>query len=286
VVREPAGPRQYNAFVAIVLAPLFHSGLYRDVARNWRGIAALYLFLLVIVTSALTAYKVHISVRDFARDEFPKTVEDVPPISIRDGVVSSPVEQPYEIVDEESRKTFAVIDTTGTITSLRDTAAFMLLTKNELHYRDNNQVKIQDLSQIKSFDLDREKLKRWMNGFASWAGGIVFVLLLIFVFIYRLIQALIYAAIGLAFAAMFGARLTYQQLIRLSIIAVTPVILLDVALDLAGVDVPFFPLICFAVAMVYLAMTVKANASDVSPPGGFQPVYTAPMSELEGRPMM
>ncbi|MBC8107268.1 MAG: DUF1189 family protein, partial [Anaerolineae bacterium] len=176
-----------------------------------------------------------------------------------------------------------VIDTTGTITSLKDTPAFALLTKSELHYRDNRQIKIQDLSQIKSFDMDRQKIQRWAGTFGNWMGPGLFAVFLIFGFIYRLIQALLYALLGMAFAAMFGARLSYQQLIRLAIISVTPVMLLDTVFDVIGVSIPFFWLICFAIAMVYLAIAVQANAEDSSQrPGGFE-VYTPP-SPTMGRP--
>jgi hypothetical protein len=279
----PAGPKQYGALSALVLSPLFSKPLYRDVARNWRGIAALYLLLLIAITGAITAARVHYEVKKFARDEFPKVVQDVPPVSIRDGVVSSPVKQPHEIIDHDSGKVIAILDTTGTVTSLDDTPAMILLTKNQLHHRQNNKIEIEDLSKVKSMDLDQAKLQRWMDIGASWSGPVTFLFFLIFVFIYRLIQALIYALIGMAFAAMFGARLSYQQLIRLAIIAVTPVILLSTALGAAGVNIPFFGLICFVIAMVYLAIAVQANAGESSRPGGFE--INAPVSPTMQRPM-
>ncbi|CAN5362126.1 DUF1189 family protein [soil metagenome] len=276
----PAGPRQFGALRAMVLAPAFFKPLYRDVARNWRGIGALYLLLLVAITGAITAAKFHYEVKKFARDDFPTAVQDVPPISIRDGVVSSPVKQPYEIVNKKTGEVFAVLDTTGTVTSLKDSPAMMLVTANELHYRDNKQIKIQDLSDIKTFDLDRQKLQRWMDVGAGWVGPGMFAFFLIFGFIYRLIQALIYALFGLAFAAMFKARLSYQQLIRLAIISVTTVMLLDAALDVAGLHIPFFGFICFAITMVYLAVAVQSNADGTEyRPGGFE-VYTPPVEPM------
>src|SRR4051795_9900624 len=80
-------PRQYGAFSALILAPMFHAGLARDVAQRWRGIGALYLLLLVAITGAVSAADVHFSFAKFLRDDFPTFVQDVPPINIRDGVV-------------------------------------------------------------------------------------------------------------------------------------------------------------------------------------------------------
>src|SRR3954447_1254569 len=241
----PPGPRQYGKLAAMVLAPFVSRGLYRDVARNWGGIAALYLFLLLAITWAATMVRLHVGFTAFARDEFPKLADDIPPITIKDGVVSAPVEQPYEIKDKQTGKVFAVLDTTGTINTLDDTPAMILLTQNKLHSRDHNanQTKSYDLSQIKNFYLDRQKVIGWMNASSKVLFPILYLPALLGSFALRLIQALIYGGIAMAFASMFQVRLTYAAAMRLAIIAVTPVILLDTIFSLTGVNIPFWTLL-------------------------------------------
>jgi hypothetical protein len=255
------GPARYGKLAAMALAPFFSGALYRDVARNWRGIAALYLLLLLAITWAATMIKLHVGFTAFARDEFPKLADDIPPITIKNGVVSSPVEQPYEIKDKQTGKVFAVLDTTGTINSLDDTPAVILLTQNKLHYRGQNanETRITDLSKVESFYLDKQKVMGWMGTLSKWFFPGAYVPAVLFSFAMRLVQALIYGAIGLAFASMFEVRLAYPAAMRLAIIAVTPVILLDTILGLAGVNIPFWTLIGIVIALVYLAMAVKAN---------------------------
>jgi hypothetical protein len=46
---------------------------------------------------------------------------------------------------------------------------------------------------------------------------------------------------------------------RLSAVAVTPVILLETLFSLANISVPLWSFICLAIAIFYLAMGVKAN---------------------------
>lgn len=262
-MQQPIQPRQFNELNALTRAALFASDLYRDVARNWRGIGLRLLFLVLLISWIATGIKLHRSFKHFANDEFPKVVQDLPPVTIQDGVVSSPVDQPYWIQDRQTHKTFAVIDTTGTITSLDDAdGAVVLLTENKLHYRDNNnagQTKIQDLSNIKHFYVDRPIVTSWVTWGAKWSAWVLIPIALVFSFIYRLIQGLIYAAIGMIWNSTFNAQLSYAALMRLSFVAVTPVILIDTALSLANVNVPAWSLICLVIAMVYLAIAVKAN---------------------------
>jgi hypothetical protein len=262
-MQQANNPRQFSVWSAMVLAPFFAFNLYRDVGRNWRGIGLRLILLVLLITWTAEGITLHRSFNKFAKEEFPTFVQDVPPITIKDGVVSSPVEQPYYIKDKQGGKTFAVIDTTGTITSLDQTdGAIMLLTDTKLHYRDNNnpgQVKIQDLSQVKNFYVDKDIINSWVMWGAKWAAWVLIPLVFVFSFIYRLIQGLIYALIGLIWNNVFNANLSFGALMRLAFVAVTPVILADTALSLAHVNVPAWWLLCFVIAMIYLAVGVKAN---------------------------
>jgi len=272
------GPQRYGRIVAIVLAPFFSRGLYRDVARNWRGIGALYLLLLLAVTWAAVMVKLHISVTTSARDEFPKFANDIPPITMKDGVVSSPVDQPYEIKDKDTGRVLAVLDTTGTVNSLDDTPAQVLLTQNKLHYRksNRNQTETTDLSQVKSFYLDRERVVSWVNTGAKWLAPGLYIPAVLGSLAFRLVQALIYGAIGLALASMFDVRLSFAAAMRLAVIAVTPVILLDTIFSLTGIDIPFWTLLGIVIALVYLAIAVKANHDPAAPPAQPYPYAQPP----------
>src|SRR4051794_37805272 len=196
-MQQANNPRQFSVFGALVRAPFFSGELNRDVARNWPGIGLRLLVLVLVITWIAIGFKMDRGIKKFANTEFPGVVQDFPPITIKDGVVSSPVDQPYYMKDKESGKTFAVIDTTGEITSLDDADnAFFLLTENKLHYRDNSnagQVKIQDLSTIKNFYVDRPIVTGWVTWGSKWASWVLIPIALVFSFLYRLVQGLIYA---------------------------------------------------------------------------------------------
>ncbi len=231
-MQQPNNPRQFSVFSAMATAPFFSGALNRDVARNWRGIGLRLLLLVLVITWIAAGIKMDRAVKHFANDEFPGVVQDFPPITIKDGVVSSPVDQPYYMKDKQTGKTFAVLDTTGTITSLDQADnAILLLTENKIHYRDNSnpgQVKIQDLSKVKNFYVDRTIVTNWVAWGSKWASWVLIPIALVFSFIYRLIQGLIYGAIGMIFNNSFNA---------LAVRSVNaPLVCRDHAGDVAGHD--------------------------------------------------
>jgi fatty acid desaturase len=180
-----------------------------------------------------------------------------------------------------------IIDTTGGITSLDRSPAVVLLTRTKLIAKKREQeTRVYDLSGLEEFSLDRERVQSWATAIAQWLAAGLYPFALIGSFIYRMVQALIYALIGLLFARGVNASLSYGALVRLSVFALTPVLILCTVNDLlpvplhAGpssapnrelallpVSLPLWWLICFIVAMGYLFFAVKSNAAaQASPP--------------------
>jgi hypothetical protein len=81
---------------------------------------------------------------------------------------------------------------------------------------------------------------------------------------------LIYGAIGFLFCKIANVKLTYQTLIRLAVIASTPVIILDTVLEVSNINIPLFWLISFAIAMCYLYFGVRSNKAQLTPRSALQ----------------
>jgi hypothetical protein len=237
------GPQRYGRIVAIVLAPFFSRGLYRDVARNWRGIGALYLLLLLAVTWAAVMVKLHISVTTSARDEFPKFANDIPPITIKDAWFhrrSTSRTRSRTKTREGSWPCSIPPARSPRWTTRRHRSPDA--EQAALPQVNRNQTETTDLSQVKSFYLDRERVVSWVNTGAKWLAPGLYIPAVLGSLAFRLVQALIYGAIGLALASMFDVRLSFAAAMRLAVIAVTPVILLDTIFSLTGIDIPFWTL--------------------------------------------
>jgi len=267
------------SIIHVPILSFFSGDLYRDVGLNWRGVCFGYLFLLVAACAIPRVFIAKKSISLFIDEKAPPLVDQVPKITITDGEVHVSETQPYYIIAPDSNEVLVVIDTTGTIQSLDDTDAFVLLTKTKLILRESKvEHRTYDLSKVKEFTLERGKIMDWLNIGKKLIVPILLPFIIVGSYIFRIIQALIYAAIGLIFANFCRVRLSYDALIRLAVVAVTPCIIVRTIFAITSVYVPMAGLWFFLLAMGYLFIGVKASSQPVelSPednifPGGERP---------------
>ena len=253
--------KQYGIFHPLLLS-FYSKSLYRDVAKNWKGVAFAYLLLLLALTWIPVMMQFHYNLSDSVSRDAPQIVNQLPKITITNGEASIDAPVPYSIIDPQSGAQLAVIDTSGQITSLAQTKAFALLTKKNFMMRQKNRVetRVYDLSEIKSFTLDKDSVMSWVLAFKKWFALVAYPFAVGGSFAYRIIQVLLYALIGTLFANILKTTLDYAALVRLSVISVTPVILLNTLRRLMDIHIPFTWLISFMIAMGYLFIAVKATS--------------------------
>ncbi len=258
--------KQYSILHPLYLS-FFSRDLYRVVRSSWKGKGFLYLLLLLAITWLPVMYKFHRGVAEGVGREAPKYIDQVPKITIVRGEVSIDRPVPYTITDPDSREPLVVIDTSGQITSLEQTTAPMLLTRDKFIYREaaGGPPKIYDLSGIQAFTLDRDMVNGWVRLFTKYFAVFAYPFAVAGSYVYRLLQALLYAAIGLIFVRTLKARLDYGAVLQLALVAITPAVILSTLIRLAGLAIPVFWLICFLLAMGYLFFAVKANAAPTPP---------------------
>ena len=234
--------------------------LYRDVAKNWKGIAALYLFILLAI--ALIPDLVHLNDRisRFLRDDGPQIVEQIPTITIRNGIASIDKPVPHVIREPDTGMVFGIIDTSGEIISLENREADILLTKTQLIVRDKNQkVSIYELSGFKDMQFDKHDAHGLLNSISKWVVYALYPVILLISFVFRLLQATLYAAIGLLFAKRLKVDLTYQELLRIAVIALTPAIILSALFDWLTYALLFEWFLNFAISIYFVYFGVKSN---------------------------
>ncbi len=264
--------RKHSILQAPFLA-FYSEELYRDVAGSWRGASFVYLLLLLVVCWLPMAFAVHDQVRTFVKDEGAYLVDQIPSITIRQGAVSSDVPQPYYIKDKAAGRVLAIIDTTGQVATLSGSGAWVLLGKEQVSLRSKpNEVRTYELSRIESFQIDSTMARLWLDWLRRWAALFLYSLALAGSYLYRIIAALILAAIGVPLARGLRAELGYGALVNIAIVAMTPVILGKTILEAARIHVPFSWLVFMGISIAYLAFGIKANGRGVmSPPDGAGP---------------
>ncbi|MCB9765820.1 MAG: DUF1189 family protein [Alphaproteobacteria bacterium] len=257
---DPEAPR-YGMLHALVLAPLFHRGLYQDVGQRWRGWGFIYLHVLVAVIwlpiAGVYQWRLHRAVEDTWR----AGLEDFPALHIYQGRLRTDVEVPYTWNDPESGEPFLLVDTSGTITSLDGRPERMLFTRDTL-FIDQGDIPARTYA-IKRFPalyVDGDTVLDWLEQARLWFFVIFYPLAFVVSVTWRCCQALVYGGIGLWVARMRGLPLKYGAATRLAAVAITPVMALDLVLTLVGWTPPFWWPICFLLAMGALGYAIAVNA--------------------------
>ena len=278
--------KKYSIFHLPVLT-FFSKDLYTDIALNWKGVNFLYLLLLLAVCGVGSMVKIHRGLNNFIINDAPALIDQVPEITIYDGQVSIKEEQPYYITAPDSGEVLIIIDTTGKIESLEETEAFCLLTKNKVMTKKNEiQNDSYDLSAIKSFSINSEQITGWLRFGGKFAAAVIYPFALIGSYVYRIVQALMYAAVGMLMAAICKTKLSYATLIRLAVAAVTPAIIVHTILALTGNAIPSYWYLIAAMGYLFFAVksvsSAQAQVTNAQPqPANAQP---QPADQLESNP--
>ena len=147
----------------------------------------------------------------------------------------------------------------GQSLQLDDTEAIGLLTKTKVIVKKSKvESRTFDLAEVDEFTVDQAKITGWLNTAKKFLVLVFYPLAVLGSFFSRIIQALIYAAIGLLFALRCEATLSYSATLRLAVVAITPCIIVKTVLGVAGVHLPLAGLWYFLGALGYLFFGVKA----------------------------
>ena len=250
--------RRYRMFHAPVMS-FFSPGFYKDVGLHWKGTCFPYLLLLLAICWVPTFIQFQLSIADYIQNEAPAIISQIPPIRIINGEAAVDAIQPYKIINHKSGAVIVLIDTTGKTVSLEGTEASALLTKKEVIFRKNDiETRSFSLKKIDYFTLDKERVSGWLAVFQRYGAVVFFCIAVIGSFAFRIVQLLIYGTIGLLFARWCKTSIPYNALLRLSVIAVTPVIIVSTVVAIVGVKIPLHNLLYFVAAMIYLFFGVKA----------------------------
>lgn len=242
----------------------FSKSLYQDVRKNWYGNGFLYLLLLTAIIIIPMMVKMHLGLADFMTNDAPKFTQQIPDITIKNGQVSTPEEKKYVITDPDSGEPFAVIDTTGETKAL-EPGTYALLTKDKLiMQKDETETRIYDLTEIEDFTLNQANITKWSNLLKTWTSLALYPFILLGIFIVYIIQALIYGLAGIIITKILKTPpVHYQALVRLSVIAMTPVIIVNTIIDMVAIKVPYLSLISVIATLAYLTFGILATKGDL-----------------------
>lgn len=252
--------KQYNILQAFYMS-FYSQKLYRDVAQNWGGSVVLYLFVLLAISWGIMMIQIQPTLKLMFAQMGSRYYQQFPEIVIKEGVVNTPENKPYIIIDPDTQKPFAVIDTSGKYQDFTTVPSdtVVLVRKDAVIYQYKKEVKTQKIPNDLNMTLKPDHVKTTLISIGSWLWILILPITLLASFIYRLVQSLVYAVIGEIFAALSNIKINYSEMLKMTMITLTPVIVLDTILDFLHISFPLQWLMYFGISMAYLIFALRAN---------------------------
>lgn len=253
----------YNVLQAIPMS-FYSRSLYRDVAQSWGGKTFLYTLLLVLIVSFGYAYKFQTLVNFLYQNEGEQIVDQIPVLTIKNGEVSTPEKKPYFIKELTTDTTIGIVDTTGKYTQPTSEIPFLLTKTNFMSYEESqNKYTTYPIAKTSDGVYNPEELYHSFKPYLSNIGITFYIVMVIFMFLWRVLQSLFYGALGLFFKGITGASLGFGQLINIALIALTPATIIGLIGTLLLAP-PFlmynyFWLIYFIITLGYVYFGVVSN---------------------------
>jgi hypothetical protein len=250
-----------NPFEAVIRS-FYSASFYRRVARLWRPVSLAYLLFVLALVWTPSFIKMHRVITRVAHHAAYDVMPQIPTVRFQNGEVSTPESRPYLI--PQGSPALIIIDTSGHITSLDGQSAKVLLTKHKMFIRQQvGDVRVYDLSQSKAKPLvfNQAAIVQVLHRIKYVVLGCAYSFIFVLSYLKRLIQAFFLALLGLVIVSLMKAELDLGALLSLSIVAMTPEMVLGTLIDLPGKHIPFEGLLLGAVVMGYYLFALNA-ASD------------------------
>ena len=238
----------------------FHSERpYVAAARQWRGIALGYLTVLAALVWIPNAVSLQRELA-FLREAFvPAVAEELPRIEIRDGQAFVQADTPLELTGPTG-DVVAILDPDASSDRLDEIDAGLLLTRTHLYVETFQGVRSLDLSTVGNAVITADTVQRAADATTRWIGWLVFPVGAALNVLYRVVQVLIYAIATVVLARTVGIGLSYAASVRLTAIAITPVIFLALLQDVTGLVIPAWWIVAVITTFIYVYFGVRGVA--------------------------
>lgn len=250
---------RYNIFQAIYMS-FYSKDLYQDVGQNWGGKAFFYLLVLLSLSWIGQTAIFQTNINHLYDQGAEKLIAQVPVITIKDGKVSTPENRPYILKDPDGDGVIAVIDTSGKYTELDQDNGALLVTKTQIISKPKaNETRIYQIPEKTNMTIDPSVVSSYIQKYISFAWVLMFPILVILSFVYRIIQAIFYAVIGKIFSLISSSDVRYGRILQITLIALTPAIVLSTIFSLIGVVFQHQNAAYFFISMLYMFYGIIAN---------------------------
>ena len=250
--------KRYNLISAIFFS-FFSKSLYRYVAEAWKGLAYVYiLILLAICAVGDTVGSLHQT--DLLQQQINPIIEQIPQMTIKQGLVSINMPSPHYIKSKDG-DVLAVINTTPNASTEQQQGAWFMLTDHSLIVYSNNDNQKQEVTKIDktiNFKLNKQKAMQTVDHMLNIAKISSYPFSVVWGYIKSMLAALLLGLFALIVAAATCRKITYGSALALSIVALTPAIIFDTVIDAFNLPVHYIFWIQTLISLIYISFAVVA----------------------------
>ena len=230
---------------------------YKYFFRQSFGKAFLYLILISIPLAAIsgfrTIYDFNVGINDAVK--YVKT--DFPNFELTNGELEVDAEMPYIV--EKNEEELIIIDTTdkADATILNGYESGIFISKYGLDYKKSAfETRKIDFASFNGVTFTKDSILKWLP-YLKWFTLLIILFGFFFYIIGKLISALFLSIGGIIMAKVIKHKISFGNLYKLSIYCLTLSILINALINLMGLTIPFFSLIYYGIALVYLWKVIK-----------------------------
>jgi len=202
------------------------------------------------------------NISEFIADEAPQFVDQLPVITITNGKADIKEPVPFYVKDKNDAP-FAIIDTSGQTTSLDNTPAVVLITRDSLVVRpdkESRETRSLSLADMGDIAITPKLVYNWLEIFNNLFVIVLFPVVLLTSFANHIVQVVLLAFLGGSFARHFNIQLDFKTLVRLSVVAFTPAIMLETVHAVLNIHYPYSSFFSFLITGGYLFYAVGSNS--------------------------
>jgi hypothetical protein len=256
---------------------------YIDVAKNWGGVAYAYLFVLLCFTWLFMSTKIEMEFSYKADHVLKPVIEQLPLMTIKKGILSIDRPSPYTIKGADG-VAFITFDTRDNPMKPAEAPGIFLVEKNtaifkpseadkllgveskepQLYKRANPDQNMDLFSNVDQAVIDQKSVNQVITTFKRSLAIGVFLVALPLGFILCMVQSLLYGLLAMAIASANQINISYGAAVRLSVVAMTPVLLVDSLLKLRNLNSIFWGPIALFITVGYIMFAIRANIDEPS----------------------
>ena len=245
-------------FIKRIIISVSNPELYKLLLKHGQGKAISYLLIICLILGSLSLIQPLVALIGFIDDVNISFNNDIPEFTYNNGVLSIDGEQPIVLDDKNLLYIDTTIDDYDSVLSKYDKGSFIF--KDKLIEKTSSGITTTDMKEIIPYSFTKSDVMK----FVPYLKILSILFAIFFLAWYtagKFISALIVAALASLIFKKELLQYNFGQIYTISIYCLTTPILVKLVINTFTITIPFFFIIYYGIALLYLYLSVSKRDS-------------------------